>query len=388
MAQQISSTTIGPRLDLVINQIPTLVEACAVVAYRAKLLIDSTDHRVTGCLKIIWDKLKRSIEGFEAFEDMLEMEDHFNPPVTFGYFATLKKKLELNDIPLGLCSFAQLEEDQATIALGKKIFENRIIPRNPNKPFIWNVSNVTNLLEKCSNAHKHIREIILEKQQLLVVPRHLWKFTSLTTLKLKSQEINSMERVCHMTHLSSLYLNDNKICEVPHALARCHQKLMILDLSSNQITELSPGILNLTNLIYLALSSNKIVEIPKSIHSLHALTSLSLTDNKIHEIPDSIQHLKKLTILLLEQNNLVDIAAITQLPQLKILSLSWNAIREIPPDLVHCQQLDFLNLSCNQIKSIPNLSGLRKLRNVSLTNNPLKPEEVINKFNPKAEVEL
>jgi len=65
-------------------------------------------------------------------------------------------------------------------------------------------------------------------------------------------------------------------------------EIIILELSSNKLTEIPNSIGILQQLQYLDLSSNQLTKIPESIGNLPQLQNLYLYGNKLTEIPDSI----------------------------------------------------------------------------------------------------
>lgn len=95
------------------------------------------------------------------------------------------------------------------------------------------------------------------------------------------------------------------------------------------ITELPPGIGNLTKLEQLSLTVNAIPTIPSSIQSLQQLRMLDLSDN----IP------------------LTDISALTALTKLESLSLFGCGITELPADIGKMKALKTLGLTGTHITS-------------------------------------
>lgn len=91
--------------------------------------------------------------------------------------------------------------------------------------------------------------------------------------------------------------------------------LRVLDLSSNKILSIHPGISSLTSLLELNLSDNRFLlflfciylyrlrEIPNTLGTLRSLTSLSLGQNALQTIPRELASLPNLTKLSLSQNS-------------------------------------------------------------------------------------
>ena len=86
--------------------------------------------------------------------------------------------------------------------------------------------------------------------------------------------------VCDLTWLSELHLNGNHLTELPPEIGNL-TNLRELHLNGNQLTELPPEIGNLTNLRELHLNGNQLTSLPPEISGLTNLIGLDLRDNQL-----------------------------------------------------------------------------------------------------------
>ncbi|KAL9893518.1 leucine rich repeat containing flyers-cup isoform 4-T4 [Glossina fuscipes fuscipes] len=163
-----------------------------------------------------------------------------------------------------------------------------------------------------------------------------------------------------------------------------------LDLSSNQLTHLSPKIEKLNTLNALMLHDNALTSLPREIAQLERLLRLNLSHNKLCELPHELFRLPNLRYLNLSHNEFVelhpDISDLHMLevlrlpkrlcsssPHLKILDLRDNKIAELPDEIGHLQSLIRLDLSNNSITNLPySLSTLPHLTSLQVEGNPIK----------------
>lgn len=139
----------------------------------------------------------------------------------------------------------------------------------------------------------------------------------------------------NLTSLRKLYLNSNKLNQVPSSLWSLKDMLEV-NLSDNALTGFLPlDIGNLKAVTLLDLSKNEISGgIPRAITGLQNLQTLSLAHNKLlGNIPDSFGSLISLTYLDLSQNYLFGVIpkSMESLQYLKFVNLSYNGLEgEIP----------------------------------------------------------
>jgi Leucine-rich repeat (LRR) protein len=208
---------------------------------------------------------------------------------------------------------------------------------------------------------KNLRNLQLHTNRLTMIPEGLFAcFTVLTTLNLSHNQIsdipkdiqthtnlqildvshNQLQRVFHLdqmkklTHLllnnnniswfqlrnlhiddrsilelQELYLNSNKLNNVPDQFINDLNHIQVLDLSDNDLITV-PLRINKINktLVKLMLNKNKIQALPWQLGELWNLTDLDISDNNIHEMPASFWTYDNLRCLNLSNNAFVSFA--------------------------------------------------------------------------------
>lgn len=163
-------------------------------------------------------------------------------------------------------------------------------------------------------------------------------------------------------------------------------KLEILDLSGNQLTKLPIEVILLKNLEILRIgrldNGNLLSELPKEIGQLTKLRTLDIRHNVLRYLPESIGQLSNLRALFLGSNRLTELPqGIGQLTNLKTLYLPFNQLRDLPRQINNLTNLEKLYLQGNNLTKLPQEIGqLRNLIELDLRENPLPiPPEILNK---------
>ncbi|KYF39667.1 leucine rich repeat-containing protein [Toxoplasma gondii ARI] len=149
--------------------------------------------------------------------------------------------------------------------------------------------------------------------------------------------------------------------------------LVVLDLSSNQITRLD-AFAPLKALKTLVLSENQIQRVSFAASPLNSLECLILSRNKIQEIekpPSPLTHLKKLS---LSDNRLKTFPFCGQFPALLELRLNGNSLLSVGSGVTCMSELKILDLGRNQlhrIEGVKALAGHLKLNQLNILGNPL-----------------
>lgn len=100
-----------------------------------------------------------------------------------------------------------------------------------------------------------------------------------------------------------------------------------LDLSNCSLTELPPGLFDLTNLVELSLAGNQLTQLPSDISRLTSLERLVLAGNWLQHLPQQLWELHGLEGLWVHGNLLQDLPAqIGGLSKLKMLSVAGEPI--------------------------------------------------------------
>jgi small GTP-binding protein len=209
--------------------------------------------------------------------------------------------------------------------------------------------------------------------------------TEQTELDLSYDELSELSsEITKLADFETLNWHSNVLTELPPEITKL-KNLTTLNLSGNQLTELPPEITKLKNLTTLNLSGNQLTELPPEITNLTNLTTLNLSGNQLTELPLKITKLKNLTTLNLNYNQLTELPLeITKLKNLTTLNLSGNQLPELPIEITKLTNLTALDLSSNQLIELPiEITKLMNLIALNLSFNELTelPLEITKQMN-------
>ncbi|XP_069694249.1 erbin [Periplaneta americana] len=193
--------------------------------------------------------------------------------------------------------------------------------------------------------------------------------------------------------LEELYLDFNKIKDLPRPLFHCHG-LRILSMSDNSIQTLPPAIASLINLQHLDLSKNELCGIPDNIKGCKHLVYVDVSVNQLEKLPEGFTQLlsleelylnntcmeylpanfgrlTKLRILELRENNLNTLPkSIARLVNLERLDIGQNEFFDMPEVIGRLVNLTELLIDCNRVRSIPKFIGnLKKMIHFDASSN-------------------
>lgn len=186
-----------------------------------------------------------------------------------------------------------------------------------------------------------------------------------------------------LSNIHSLQLDNNDITSLPSCIG-LFKKLIVLDVSSNNMTFICDEICQLSKLRTLVAKNNKLnnESFPKDFGQLKSLEVLNISGNEIDTFPPQLTELDKLEVLHFGRNRLSACPSkIKFLRRLKVLYLGGNQLTDIPADLGCLRELTSLVLCDNKLQSIPpTLSNLSNLRSLSLHSNSLAmlPSEIVS----------
>ncbi len=126
----------------------------------------------------------------------------------------------------------------------------------------------------------------------------------------------------------------------------------------NQLTKVSKGFFNATNIEFLKLNNNQLTELPKEIGQLSLLKNLYLHNNKFSTLPEGITKLKKL----------------------RSLYLANNQLTHLPDNFNELQSLRILHLNNNQITKFPEILENMTISSIHLLGNPIEKNSVPEKL--------
>lgn len=200
-------------------------------------------------------------------------------------------------------------------------------------------------------------------------------------------------------HLKALYLDHNRLVNLPSDLFKQLNHLSELDVSYNQIAQLPAGVFDcLDDLQILWLKGNQLSNLPKELfQKVQNMTELDLSDNQLVGLHVQLRGLKKLSRLDLSGNKIGDVTLGTfkGLCGLEVLCLHSNLLSELPKDLFLFQglsHLKVLTLYGNALTHLPEgaFLGLGCLEQLDLHNNKLEelPVAVFNGLRKLAHLDL
>lgn len=142
-----------------------------------------------------------------------------------------------------------------------------------------------------------VQTLSLSHKELSSLPPALSKLTSLTSLDLSENSLDTLPEYISTLPLTTVNLAKNMFSSVPSALIQC-PCLTHVSLEMNFISSVPDTFCTLPNLIQVKLSYNHITELP----IIPSVEELYLTSNLLTHIPSTITRMKRLTLLALEHN--------------------------------------------------------------------------------------
>ncbi|KAF5280805.1 hypothetical protein FQR65_LT14951 [Abscondita terminalis] len=159
--------------------------------------------------------------------------------------------------------------------------------------------------------------------------------------------------------LQNLYLDCNKIVELPRTLFQC-EEIRYLVLCDNEVETIPPLVEKLKNLEVLMLNRNCLAyeSIPANIHRCHRLKILHLSSNNLTRVPNSVTRLICLKELYLNNCDIEYLPAnFGRLNNLHILELRENYLSSLPKSLKQLSDLTRLDISSNMFRTFPTVVG-------------------------------
>uniref|UniRef100_A0A8C1Y912 Asporin (LRR class 1) n=1 Tax=Cyprinus carpio TaxID=7962 RepID=A0A8C1Y912_CYPCA len=189
------------------------------------------------------------------------------------------------------------------------------------------------------------------------------------------------------TSIQSLRLHDNKISRLPKGAFRGMQDLNVLELSANPIANsgIDPEAFDDMATLYLRIAEARLTAIPKDLPS--SLTELHLDYNKIAKIEsEDFLRLKRLQRLWLDFNQIknVENGSLAAISKVREIHLDNNKLKKVPPGLNTLKYLQVVYLHANSIGYVgvndfcPLRTRVKKslYTRISLYANPVKYWEI------------
>lgn len=182
-------------------------------------------------------------------------------------------------------------------------------------------------------------------------------------------------RVSIFPKLKTLMAQNNHIQTLSPDCFSLTTTLTYLDLSHNQLSEMSPSLANATHLTHCDLSYNNLTEVPPCFFRSGRLKILKLDHNMIGEISGRVMGMLNDLERLEMQYNLIKgplPPLLFAVKKLVYVDLSHNQVDSVPMDLGNWTKIIHLNLSYNAIGQIPDTLGeLKELIFLELDHNCL-----------------
>ncbi|GAB0092364.1 chaoptin [Sergentomyia squamirostris] len=214
----------------------------------------------------------------------------------------------------------------------------------------------------------------MKKKTHLAVTKMSHNLPETELIDLAYNSLNSFDfEVCDQVGtLSTLTLNvshnkinnlfDNKtffISPVREYGSQYHSNIKILDISSNNISDINGGYFRPVeiSLTHLYLSRNKLMNTTRSVFgNLQHLHWLDLSHNQIIDLDyDTFRNTRKLQHINLSYNRVADLPTefFKYITELRVVDLSHNFIRSLPENLFFDDGLEKLDLSHNWLVKVP-----------------------------------
>jgi hypothetical protein len=167
--------------------------------------------------------------------------------------------------------------------------------------------------------------------------------------------------------------------------------LEVLDLSSNNLSELPPDFGKLKKLKILFCSENLFTVLPEVLADCPLLDIVGFKANRIEKIPARALN-SNIRWLILTNNKITELPAqIGNCTRMQKLMLAGNRLKKLPVELSNCCNLSLLRISANQLSELPQwLLNMPKLSWLAFSGNlfNVKPELKAIPFIDHQELEI
>eukprot|EP00873_Tetraselmis_striata_P022741 jgi/Tetstr1/443005/TSEL_031065.t1 len=172
----------------------------------------------------------------------------------------------------------------------------------------------------------------------------------ITVLELSSNNLSDLpDEVVLLRYVRKLHMKYNKLTRLPPILTKL-QQLQCLELSGNQLEELEDNLPQFKHVTELDLSGNLLRRLPESIVKMPALTHLQLENNRLESLPESIDELKTLVRLDVSTNSLTLLPqSMGKLKRIQRIDAANNRLVRVPPCMGHCKTLKEFNVKYNDL---------------------------------------
>jgi len=177
-------------------------------------------------------------------------------------------------------------------------------------------------IETKTKSNLTLVNVLEEETKCFIVENKRVVILDLTRVNLSEIPIE----ITKLKHLKELWLGGNYISNLPKELLNL-KNLKVLVLWGNELKQLPNWVVGMDKLEGLYLSSNPLPKLPEEIGRLKSLEELDLLGCKITSLPNSIYSLKNLTLLDISDNKFKRIPKkIAELKSLKVLRIEGNPL--------------------------------------------------------------
>jgi len=199
----------------------------------------------------------------------------------------------------------------------------------------------------------------VSNNQLDTLPPQIRRLTNLQTLLLNNNPLMhaQIRQLPSLVSLETLHMRGTArtVANFPAGVESL-VNLKDLDLSYNELVRVPEALYKLSSLVRLNLSNNEIMELSTLMDTWERLEYLNVSRNKLTELPGSLCKLTSLRKIYLNGNQ-VDFAGIPasigKLGNLEVFSASTNNLEMIPEGVCRCGKLKKLILNSNRLITLP-----------------------------------
>ncbi|GAB1606088.1 hypothetical protein Ahia01_000891200 [Argonauta hians] len=158
------------------------------------------------------------------------------------------------------------------------------------------------------------------------------------------------------------------------SIIKKYEHLRIIDMSSNQVTDLSP-LNSLRSLLYLKAEKNQFTIV--GLDKLPCLQYLVLSQNKFDKVTEGLAH-PRINYLDISSTKILKLEGFSEnFSSLTILKVIDNGLEYVDPE-IDLPNLKILNLSQNQLKSLQWIGKLVNLQTLDISTNGITTMEGIH----------
>ncbi|GMR61022.1 hypothetical protein PMAYCL1PPCAC_31217 [Pristionchus mayeri] len=217
------------------------------------------------------------------------------------------------------------------------------------------------IVEKLKTTHVEIRELVLEKANIVEIGPRAFKNLRIKKLVLDKNRIKGFHKNAFdglQNVLQDLSIEHNRLTKVPTDALNGLRALNVLSLRCNRIQDLEESVFeNVTSIMDINLSCNQICSINGTAFDniKVSIQSVRLDNNCLTEFPaQAVANMENLISFQAKTNLINELAAndITNLKSLSMLVLTGNNISLIHPEAVHgCPNLRYVYLAENSLSA-------------------------------------